>query len=284
MRRSITLALLCFVVSPRLLAGDYSFVRIDVPNALTTEARGINARGDIVGDYVDVNDIPHAFLLRKGVFTTIDVPNAAATISAFDINARGDIVGNFVDAGDVTHGFLLSDGQFTQIDFPRSGSTTVFDINNAGDISGTADQGTFVFKDGVYRLVRIPDTWLDAIVFSAQDNGRVLVGAAVTPDGGPLGFIRHKPGEFELLFPHPAAPCTGAREINQRGDIVGLFDGCDEGSTASGFVLRDGKFTRIDVPGSVLTAALGINDDGVIVGRYEDRKGRTRGFKAVPRP
>jgi probable HAF family extracellular repeat protein len=49
-----------------------------------------------------------------------------------------------------------------------------------------------------------------------------------------------------------------------------------------GFQLRDGQFTLIDFPGSPSTDAMGINDDGVIVGRYTDRNGRTRGFKAKP--
>ena len=277
--------LFCLSVSPRLLARDYDFVRIDVPNAVLTEARGINARGDIVGNYLDAGENSHGFLLRKGVFTTIDVPNAAIAQAPFDINARGDIVGTFVDAADVSHGFLLSDGQYTQIDYPGSSFTQVFDINNAGDISGNADQGPFILRDGIFRIVRTPAHLSEATQVSVQDNGRVLAGQ-VTTSAGIHGFIRVKPGDFELFdAPNLPAPCTGARRINQRGDIVGLFqevEPCD-GTASHGFLLRDGKFTRFDVPGAVLTAAIGINDDGVIVGRYDDRKGRTRGFKAVPK-
>jgi probable HAF family extracellular repeat protein len=48
-------------------------------------------------------------------------------------------------------------------------------------------------------------------------------------------------------------------------------------------LLRDGKYIAFDVPGSLSTSALGINDDGVIVGTYTDKHGVDHGFKAVPK-
>src|SRR5262245_55132972 len=133
MRQITKLALVCLVVSPLVFAGEYRFVKSDVPNSLDTQANGIYARGDIVGSYIDADGVPHGFLLRKGVFTTIDVSGAGATWAARGINARGDIVGNFDDS-DFTarHGYLLSNGEFTQIDYPGSSQTVVERINNAG--------------------------------------------------------------------------------------------------------------------------------------------------------
>jgi len=67
-------------------------------------AIGINARGDIVGQY-SAGGSNHGFLLDKeGSFTTIDVPGASST-SALGINPRGDIVGDY-SAGGISHGFL----------------------------------------------------------------------------------------------------------------------------------------------------------------------------------
>jgi probable HAF family extracellular repeat protein len=121
----------------------------------------------------------------------------------------------------------------------------------------------------------------------AEDNGRAMVGDAVMQfDGALHGYIRSKTGEFQLIdFPGLAAPCTGPRWINERGDIVGLFayvntgDDCFAGPPLHGFLLRQGKYTAIDVPGSTSTSVLGINDDGVIVGSYEDKNGNTHGFR-----
>jgi hypothetical protein len=49
-----------------------------VPNASRTFARGINAHGDILGDYVDADGVGHDFLLRNGVFTNIAYPGGAS--------------------------------------------------------------------------------------------------------------------------------------------------------------------------------------------------------------
>jgi hypothetical protein len=57
---------------------SYRYPQIDVPNASRTFARGINAHGDILGDYVDADGVGHDFLLRNGVFTNIAYPGGAS--------------------------------------------------------------------------------------------------------------------------------------------------------------------------------------------------------------
>ena len=90
---------------------------IDFPGASSTQAWGINARGEIVGFYTSADSVTHGFALRWNQFRAIDVPDAAST-SANALNGHGDIVGSYVDANNVTHGFVLSGGQFTTVDFP----------------------------------------------------------------------------------------------------------------------------------------------------------------------
>jgi probable HAF family extracellular repeat protein len=51
-----------------------------------------------------------------------------------------------------------------------------------------------------------------------------------------------------------------------------------------GFVLSDGTYTTINVPGSSRTIAYGINDLGQIVGLYSDASGQYHGFLATPIP
>jgi len=295
MRHVSKVTLFCLIVSSLSFAADYRFVRIDFPDATVTRATGINARGDIVGFYGDLNGVTHGFLLRRGLFSTIDFPHASLTF-ARAINARGDIAGLFQFEDGIEQGFLLHDGQFTQIDFPHTTSTTPRGINNAGDTTGNYPnpncgdcESGFILRDGVFNDVHIPGGFTSDIQ-SAQDNGQVMVGdAAMEPDFALHGFIRNKRGEFHLIdFPGLSVPCTGPRWINERGDIVGLFayvntvDDCYAPPPLHGFLLRQGKYTAINVPGSTSTAALTINDDGEIVGWYVDRKGVTHGFKAVP--
>jgi len=83
---------------------DHKFTSIEPAGALTSQARGINARGEIVGTFTGADNVPHAFLFNKGTFTLTDVPGALVTRSR-GINARGQISGNYVDSTGNTHGF-----------------------------------------------------------------------------------------------------------------------------------------------------------------------------------
>lgn len=169
-------------------------------------------------------------------------------------------------------------------------------VNNAGDITGQwvdalGNASGFIRKDGKFHDVSIPGGF-GQTVRAAQDNGRVLVGNVfMNFDGGGHGFISRKSGEFELIdYPGLSVPCSGVRFINQRGDKVGAFayiNAVDECyppfNDQHGYLLQDGEFTVLDFPGSPATDPFCINDDGVIVGRYTDWRGRLRGFKAEPR-
>ena len=111
------------------------------------------------------------------------------------------------------------------------------------------------------------------------------------PGGALHGYVTDKLGKFHLIdFPGLSVPCTSSRWINERRDIVGWFayisaiDDCFfAGPPHHGFLLREGKYTAIDVPGSISTEPLAINDDGEIVGGYTDKQGNVHGFKAVPK-
>jgi probable HAF family extracellular repeat protein len=87
-------------------AASFAFTPLDVPGAISTEARGINPRGQIVGIYADSTG-EHGFLYDRGVFTTIEVPGASGT-QAFGINPRGQIVGLYFDSTGGQHGFLAT--------------------------------------------------------------------------------------------------------------------------------------------------------------------------------
>jgi len=93
--------------------GQFTTMALQNGKPVTQDDGGVNARGDIVGTFC--NGAPpclvgptdnHGFLLSGDVFTTIDVPGAAAT-SLTAINARGDIVGGYTDANGHSHGLLL---------------------------------------------------------------------------------------------------------------------------------------------------------------------------------
>ena len=57
---------------------------------------------------------------------------------------------------------------------------------------------------------------------------------------------------------------------------MGLFD--DSSGNRHGFLLSNGAFTTIDVPGATLTVATGINSGGDIVGDYFDSSGNRHAY------
>jgi probable HAF family extracellular repeat protein len=280
-------ALLCLAIGSPVLAADYRFGTVRFPDSVMTSARGINARGHIVGHYESRDGATHAFLLRKETYTTLDFPGSLYT-SAKGINARGEIVGDFTDTQGGQHAYLLSDGQFTQIDYPGASATIAFHINNAGDITGrwydqAGGENGFLLKNRVFHRVKVPGGGISG-VFGAQDNGRVMAGD-ISLESGLYGFLRTGPSHYELIdYPGPEpVEFTVVRWINQRGDVVGVTGFGDE-PTWFGFLFRDGQYTRIDVDfqGATTTRPLAINDDGVIVGDYVNRNGAIRGFRALP--
>jgi probable HAF family extracellular repeat protein len=54
------------------------FTTLEVLGAVSTNAQGINARGDVVGIYTDTAGLQHGFLWSRGKFATIDVPGGAS--------------------------------------------------------------------------------------------------------------------------------------------------------------------------------------------------------------
>src|SRR5205807_685716 len=76
----------------------------------------------------------------------------------------------------------------------------------------------------------------------------------------------------------PGATATFALSTNPPGDIVGDYQ--DSSGNCHGFLLSKGKFTSIDFPGALFTAAdgIGVNPRGDIVGDYVDSSGNGHGF------
>jgi uncharacterized membrane protein len=103
---------------------------------------GINKRGEIDGFYFDLTaNRAHGYLLRKGVFTLIDFPDAVNTL-AWDINNRGQIVGFYEKKGGSPTGYILKNGKFTSVVIPGALATFVYGMNSAGDIVGEYDDAT----------------------------------------------------------------------------------------------------------------------------------------------
>jgi uncharacterized membrane protein len=225
----------------------------DLRGAAGTAYTGANNRGEFVGTYTDAAGTLHGFRRdRKGRFTTIDPPGSLATF-ANGINDHGEVVGYYGVAEGKAQSFLRDrSGDITTIEVPGAVTTAPFDINNRGQVVG------------LYA-----DTEPDA-------SGSV-------PPNSIHGFVWTWASVRKIDV--PGAIGTAAFDINDRGEVVGIYADPkerDPKGTTHGFRLRKGAVTRIDPPGAVdidgspgfrATAPLGINNRGQVVGQYADAQG-----------
>ncbi len=281
----------------RIAAGGsptFTYKSIDYPNAKSTSASGINARGDIVGSYTDQTKVTHGFVLRRGNFTTIDYPGAVAT-QARGINPRGDIVGTHQgyniatpgSGGDI-HGFLLRARASLPepVDYPGHMNTIAQRITATGQIFGCyhdsdqmgtmhgilVDNGNYIALDGSEDGLDVPASMNNG----ATPDGKVITGLYADMTGKSRSYIVS--GGTFTPFDVPDSIGTSAWDMNPSGEIVGVYS--DASSKVHGFLMTRGQFFSVDYPaqGVKATRAFGINPQGDVIGAYVDSTGVTHGF------
>ena len=238
--------------------------------ASQTSARGINARGDIVGFYVDDTGTQHGFLRQDGQYTTIDFPLAGVrgTI-ANGINARGEIVGQYLlpvnpgvpedsplycpansPAGGANpaciKAFHYRRGSYTTVMFPGHPGAIAQRITSDGDIYGcihSHDLGMSMFGGAWRRSIRSGDVEITAT-------------ASLTDDGGQLA----DPMGIPMSMNNGGTP--GGGEI-----VVGFFTGMV--GPQRGYLVQDGMLhAYAPTADTNLTAIWDINPRGQFVGTY----------------
>lgn len=96
---------------------------------------GINDIEQVVGQWIDPNNLVHGFLVDtiKKTFTSLDVPGSTAT-TAWGINKSGQITVQAADAAGLVHSYLYHAKTYKNIDVPGAQQTFAHGINNKGDI------------------------------------------------------------------------------------------------------------------------------------------------------
>lgn len=275
-------------------AAAFVFTTIDFPGAACTQAFGINDTGQVVGLYNTLNVFcggqpDHGFLLDMGTFTTIDLPGATVT-QPLGINNPGLITGFCEGDGcGIGDSFLRdSGGNFTTFGFPSSCSTIAYSIDNSGQIVGSytnscsGSNQSFQLAGGNFTPIAIPGSQSDEAL--GLNNAGDIVGTYGTanPFVENHGYLLSA-GSLTTIDA-PGATVTRAQGINDPPSktIVGVY--ADGGGVSHGYMLAGGNFTTIDVPGAISTAPYKINNNGQIVGSYQDSTGRFHGFLATPLP
>jgi len=187
-----------------------------------------------------------------------------------------------VDSNHHSHGYLLRDGQFSTIDFPGSSLTDALGIDPEGEVVGDY---RFPGEPAVnfHGYLRTTDGEFVPVNFPGHTN---TILQHILPDGTMIG-CRHD-GDLMGSMKGVTIGRQGYAEIEQFASmetggtpdgrrIVGFYTNM-MANRVEGFLIDDGEFTPLFVPGSTLTRVLDINPAGEIIGNYTNSAGVFHGF------
>jgi probable HAF family extracellular repeat protein len=149
-----------------------------VSGASETEARDINNRDTVAGDYYDPSQHrQRGFLLNGPRLTRIDYPGANSTLASA-LNDSSVTVGEYFTSS-TFHGFVFANGKYVSFDYPGAVGTWATGINNNNQISGTYRDGSgvnhgFLYSNGKFTPIDFP----------GADNTSAL---GIAPDGTVVG-------------------------------------------------------------------------------------------------
>lgn len=238
--RGTCLALAILLTAPAASAATYVAIA-EMPGGHLTTVQGINGKNQLVGYYYNTGASIHGFTGPVGgPYDVFDVGTARTYAQA--INNMGTIVGSSDDVDDPTRtGFeRYADGRTVTI---KKGGKPIPDA----EMYGVSNPGTFV---GV--------GYLDGENHTSPFEGQK--------------------GKFTAMV-DTALHYTEPHAVNASNVVVGFFY---IPSLEHGFILEDGVLTQIDYPddGNVNGTRLnGINDDGIVTGRWLDLHHRPHAFK-----
>src|SRR5438094_5713619 len=123
-----------------------------------------------------------------------------------------------------------------------------------------------------------PGTGNSTLPQKINERGDV-VGEFIDSTGVTRGFVRFSDGSFSdpIVDPNDTVGFTEGRGINNSRTVAGDYATSD--GTLHSFFLSGGTFTEYDVPSSVQTNLLSINDTGDFTGGVDpDRRGGVQAF------
>lgn len=245
---------------------------------------GVNDLGTVVGvgstALSGTNPLP--LIWQGGAVSQLGLPAGETIGRAQDINNAGVAVGS-VNGGSLQRGAMYAPGGSSVITQTTSNGSfliTAFAINNAGRIVGQGADPNNAARNVGYVLdsgagtateVGILPTTNGALAFGVGEAGQV-VGASMLNQGPAVPFIWTEAGGT-VAIPLPVGTSQGsARGVNANGFVVGtassafaipfLYDGTS--TYRLGDLIPAG--TGWDLLNNTFSSALGISENGVIVG------------------
>ncbi|WP_077035427.1 PEP-CTERM sorting domain-containing protein [Pelomonas sp. KK5] len=296
-------------------AVSYSATLLEVPNAVSSAAWGVNRQGVIVGDWqpADAPLFDHqGFVLQDGVYTSLTGPAGALGSYAMGISDTGVVVGNYYTTrledpssgqGPST-GFIYAGGSYESVQVPTASDTQVRGISPDGRyVSGyyTTASGDglygFVFDRGTQTFATLAGEW---VLLHGVTSGGKAIGSEFVQYGSEVWENRREGVIYDVASGERADYMLGDgttfrgtafRGMNASGTLAGFLDvrladsNPYEGAQQIAFVGSMGDYATFYIAGvGGATAAEGINDAGLVVGLYTDADGNQQALVATPVP
>ena len=243
--------------------GRQRYLSENFPGSVQTQVTGINDRGVTVGFWSSMNnagvngaapvDDNRAFVSYRGRFISGDFPTANPAVPPVDqllgVNDRAIAVGFYVDGDGNTHAYKydIRHNAFSEVTPTVVTGPTAAGINNRGDIAGF---GTDATNDAT--------------------NGQTV------------GYLLRRDGQQTVLAV-PGATMTQALGINDRDEVVGVYQTPDGNQHGFTWTPSNGFQTMVDDPNAATATTInGLNDEGQLVGFYTDANNNTHGLLATP--
>jgi hypothetical protein len=219
-----------------------------------------------------------------------------------------DVIAGYFGSGAQGHpnkGYeLWTPSTYRNENFPNSVQTQVTGLNDEGVTVGffstmntasmTNNNFGFYQSNGSFHEVNFPtgdnaSPQADQLL-GVNDHG-IAVGFYTNGQGNSRGYEYNiKTGQFtRVLSPgftngtSLSSPSLTATAINNHGDVAGFYN--KTSSQVDAFLLHNGQFITLAVPGASMTQAFGVNDSDEVVGAYTVGTGnsaQTHGFTWRP--
>jgi hypothetical protein len=219
------------------------------------------------------------------------------------INNDGVIAGYFGSGaqGHPNKGYeLWTPSTYRSENFPGSVQTQVTGLNDDGVTVGffstmntasmTNDNFGFYASNGSFHEVNFPtgdnaSPQVDQLL-GVNDHG-VAVGFYTNGQGSNRGYEYNiKTHQFTRVLPPGytsstslQSPSLTATAVSNHGDVAGFYN--KTSTQVDAFLLHNGQFITLAVPGASMTQAFGVNDSDEVVGAYTTGTGnnaQTNGF------
>jgi probable HAF family extracellular repeat protein len=250
-----------------------------------SHAAGINNAGKIVGSSTNAAGNTRAFLYVAGVMTDLGTLGGPGSRAAA-INNRDDIVGSAdipTAPGSYSSAFLKRSGALMQdlgrFEVPNTeGGSDAMDINDRRKIVGGSSLGPYSppespFHAFLYACEEMKDLGTLGGQFSlayAINKDGAVVGEASTPEFRDNRAFLYHAGVMRNLGTLPGGSFSSARDINDKGQIVGFaLSASGSGPWQKAWLYSYGAMQDLNALidpalGWTLTDANGINNDGQI--------------------